>query len=163
MSRIPALLFLTMSLFALPARADWDAKLEAEEQAKREAAAREEQARKAEADAMLAAARAKADAAMMADKRKTAGAAAAGRSDAEVNRLYDAHRAEDRRSGRRVRGGSESPQLGRRRRRDEAGHRQIDAGAAIHVRRRTRGHGRGNGGEVRRGVMRSTWGVSAQW
>ena len=72
MSRIPALLFLTMSLFALPARADWDAKLEAEEQAKREAAAREEQARKAEADAMLAAARAKADAAMM-------------------NRLYDAH------------------------------------------------------------------------
>lgn len=91
MSRIPALLFLTMSLFALPARADWDAKLEAEEQAKREAAARKEQARKAEAEAMLAAARAKADAAMMADKRKTLGTAATGKSDADVNRLYDAH------------------------------------------------------------------------
>ena len=91
MSRTPTLLFLTLSLLAPPTHADWDAKLEAEEQAKREAAAREERARKAEADAMMAAARAKADAAMMAEKRKTLGSAAAGRSDAEVNRLYDAH------------------------------------------------------------------------
>lgn len=91
MSRITTLLLLTMSLSALPARADWDAKLEAEERAKREAAAREERARKAEADALLAAARAKANATMMADKRKTLGAAASGKSDAEVNRLYDAH------------------------------------------------------------------------
>lgn len=91
MSRTPTLLFLTLSLLALPAQADWDAQLEAEEQAKREAAAREERARKAEADAMMAAARAKAEAAIMADKRKTLGAAATGKSDAEVKRLYDAH------------------------------------------------------------------------
>ena len=91
MFRIPSLLFLTLSLLALPARADWDAKLEAEEQAKREAAAREERARKAEADAAMTAARAKARAAIMADKRKTLGAAANGKSDADVNRLYDAH------------------------------------------------------------------------
>ena len=90
MFRIPSLLFLTLSLLALPARADWDAKLEAEEQAKREAAAREERARKAEADAAMTAARAKARAAIMADKRKTLGAAANGKSDADVNRLYDA-------------------------------------------------------------------------
>ncbi|HQW80978.1 MAG: hypothetical protein IPF83_07560 [Rhodanobacteraceae bacterium] len=93
MSMIRVLL-LSMSLSLVvttPCRADWDAKLEAEEQAKREASIREEQVRKAEADAMMAAARAKMDAQITAEKRKTLGTAAQGKSDAEVARRYDAH------------------------------------------------------------------------
>lgn len=78
-------------LAALPVHADWDAKAEAERQAQREAEQREERARQAKAEAAKAAAIAQANAAIMADKRKTLGATADGKSDAEVNRLYDAH------------------------------------------------------------------------
>lgn len=96
MSRTLNTLMLSMSLIVVlsaapSARADWDAKAEAERQAKHDAEARDQRARKAKADAALAAARAKANAAIMADKRKTLGPAANGKSDAEVNRLYDAH------------------------------------------------------------------------
>lgn len=96
MSGCPKLLLSSIALSAtllaaLPVHADWDAKAEAERQAQREAEQREERARQAKAEAAKAAAIAQANAAIMADKRKTLGAAANGKSDADVNRLYDAH------------------------------------------------------------------------
>jgi hypothetical protein len=78
-------LFLGVSYVA----ADYDPALEAQEAAERAAAQRAEQARKAEADKIMAQARAKQEAALMQDKRKQLGSAAVGKSDAEVNRLYD--------------------------------------------------------------------------
>ncbi|MEI8571857.1 hypothetical protein U737_20915 [Methylomonas sp. LW13] len=70
--------------------ADWDPELEAQEQAQREATQRAEQAKQREAQKMIDAANAKANQEMMDSKRKNLGAAAKGKSDAEVNRLYDA-------------------------------------------------------------------------
>ena len=74
---------------AAPAFADWDPELEAREQAERDARAREDAARQREADRIRQQAEAKANAGIMAEKRKYVGAAANGKSDAEVNRLYD--------------------------------------------------------------------------
>lgn len=68
---------------ALPAAADWDARLEAEEAAKRRAEQREDAQRRAAADRQRAAAEQK----MM---RGSLGKEAQGKSDAEVKRLYDA-------------------------------------------------------------------------
>ncbi len=73
----------------LPAFADWDPELEAQEQREREAAAREQAARDAAAQKMKREAEAKYRAEQLADKRKYLGAAANGKSDAEVDRLYD--------------------------------------------------------------------------
>ncbi|WP_445367891.1 hypothetical protein ACH5Y9_24285 [Methylomonas sp. BW4-1] len=70
--------------------ADWDPELEAQEQAQREATQRAEQAREREAQKMVDEANAKGNREMMDSKRKNLGAAAKGKSDAEVNRLYDA-------------------------------------------------------------------------
>ncbi|PKD38923.1 hypothetical protein CWO84_17900 [Methylomonas sp. Kb3] len=70
--------------------ADWDPELEAQEQAKREATQRAEQVKQREAQKMIDAANAKGNQEMMDSKRKNLGAAAKGKSDAEVNRLYDA-------------------------------------------------------------------------
>lgn len=81
--------FLSLCLFAFQASADYDPALEAEEAAARAAAAREEQARKAEADRITAEATAKHNAMVMQDKREYLGQQAVGKSDAEVNRLYD--------------------------------------------------------------------------
>lgn len=70
--------------------ADWDPELEAREQAQREAAQRAEEAKQRQVDEMMRDANAKANAGIMAEKRKYVGAAANGKSDAEVTRLYDA-------------------------------------------------------------------------
>ena len=69
--------------------ADYDPALEAQEAAAQAAAERAEQERKAETDRIMAQARAKQDAAVMQDKRKHLGNVAVGKSDAEVNRMYD--------------------------------------------------------------------------
>lgn len=68
--------------------ADWDYEAEAREQRERAAAAREQAARDAAAKKIRDEAEAKANAQVMAEKRKYVGAAAKGRSDAEVDRLY---------------------------------------------------------------------------
>lgn len=91
MKRIVLVLFLSCTSIAQPCLADWDAKAEAERQAKKEEAARKEQERKAQADALKNSALAKAQGEIQAQKRKTLGAAANGKSDAEVDRMYDAH------------------------------------------------------------------------
>lgn len=72
------------------AHADWDPELEAQEQREREAAARERAAREAEGQRIKQEALAKAHAQDMARKRDYLGAEAKGKSEAEVNRLYDA-------------------------------------------------------------------------
>jgi hypothetical protein len=95
--------FLAMGLLSLmtatQAHADWDPELEAQERAKYEAAQREQAARDAAAAKIRREAEAKAHAAMIADKRKYVGAAAQGKSDAEVERLYDQKVAEKTREG----------------------------------------------------------------
>jgi hypothetical protein len=89
-----------MSLLAVGhAYADWDAEGEAREQRAREAEAREQAARDAAAAKIKRDAEAKANAGIMAEKRKYVGAAAAGKSDAEVNRLYDQKQAQTARDG----------------------------------------------------------------
>ncbi|MGE0666809.1 MAG: hypothetical protein AB7O49_09660 [Sphingomonadales bacterium] len=88
MKRIVAVVLLSI-LAAGQVHADWDPELEAREQRAREAAAREQAARDAEAKKLKDAAEAKAHANIMAEKRRYVGAAAAGKSDAEVARLYD--------------------------------------------------------------------------
>ena len=82
---------LTLSLFlgVSYVSADYDPAQEAQEAAAQAAAARAEQERNAEADRIMAQARAKQDAAVMQDKRKNLGNVAVGKSDAEVNRMYD--------------------------------------------------------------------------
>lgn len=74
--------------------ADMDLELEKREQAAREAAKQAEQAKQQEMQRLKKEAETKANAAMnqqmMDTKRKALGAAANGKSDAEVNRLYDA-------------------------------------------------------------------------
>jgi hypothetical protein len=88
MNRVIVLMLLT--IFNTNAPADWDPELEAQEQAQREATQRAEQARAREAQKMLDEANAKANREMLDSKRKNLGAAAKGKSDAEVNSLYDA-------------------------------------------------------------------------
>ncbi|WP_026603254.1 hypothetical protein [Methylomonas sp. 11b] len=88
MNRVIVLMLLT--IFNTNAPADWDPELEAQEQAQREATQRAEQARAREAQKLINEANAKANREMMGSKRKNLGAAAKGKSDAEVNRLYDA-------------------------------------------------------------------------
>ncbi|MDX8128168.1 hypothetical protein QLH52_12805 [Methylomonas sp. OY6] len=88
MNRVILLMLLT--IFNPNALADWDPELEAQEQAQREATQRAEQAREREAQKMVDEANAKGNREMMDSKRKNLGAAAKGKSDAEVNRLYDA-------------------------------------------------------------------------
>jgi len=87
--RILTVLVLSLFIGVSYVSADYDAALEAEEAAARAAAARVDQERKAEAGRMMAEIKAKQDAEVMADKRKHLGSAAVGKSDAEVNRLYD--------------------------------------------------------------------------
>lgn len=73
-----------------PAWADWDPELEAREQAEHAAAQRAEQEKQREMQKIHSEAEAKAHKSIMDSKRQTVGAAANGKSDAEVNRLYDA-------------------------------------------------------------------------
>jgi hypothetical protein len=89
MKRFSMLIFLTV-FYSANTLADWDPELEAQEQAQREATQRAEQAKQREVQKMLGDANAKANSEMMDNKRKNLGAAAKGKSDAEVNRLYDA-------------------------------------------------------------------------
>lgn len=81
-------------LTGAPAFADMDLELEKREQAARDAAKQAEQAKQREMQRLKKEAEVKANAAMnahmMDTKRKALGAAASGKSDAEVNRLYDA-------------------------------------------------------------------------
>lgn len=84
-------LLVLMTLFIAPVyvTADYDAALEAEEAAQRAASQREAQRQKAEADRMKADAMAKFHAQDMAQKRKHIGSLADGKSDAEVQKIYD--------------------------------------------------------------------------
>lgn len=77
------------------AYADWDYEMEAREKAARDAEAREQAAKEAEAAKIAKAAHDKANAGIMAEKRKYVGAAANGKSDAEVTRLYDEKQARE--------------------------------------------------------------------
>jgi hypothetical protein len=74
---------------AAPAHADYDPELEAQERAEAEAYRREQQAREREVMQAHAEAQRKAQQALMQDKRRRLGAAAQGKSDAEVERLYN--------------------------------------------------------------------------
>lgn len=88
----------TVALLALlagaPASADYDPAEEAREKAQRDAAQRAEQQKQQEMQRQKRDAEAKYNAAVSAEtmksRRKALGAAADGKSDAEVNRLYDA-------------------------------------------------------------------------
>jgi hemolysin activation/secretion protein len=88
----------TVALLALlgsaPASADYDAAEEAREKAQRDASQRAEQQKQQEMQRQKREAEAKYNAAVSAEtmksRRKTLGAAADGKTDAEVNRLYDA-------------------------------------------------------------------------
>ena len=77
-------------LTATAALADYDAALEAREQAQREAAQKAEREKQRQAEKMKSDANAKYNKELMDSKRKTLGAAAQGKSDAEVDKLYDA-------------------------------------------------------------------------
>lgn len=74
---------------ASEAYADWDPELEARERAKYEAMQRESARKDAEAQRIKREAEAKVHAAHIAEKRKYVGADANGKSDAEVERLYE--------------------------------------------------------------------------
>lgn len=89
MKRVIAMALLSV-LAAGQAYADWDPEMEAQEQREREAAARERAARDAEAQRIKQEALAKVHAQEMARKREYLGTEASGKSEAEVNRLYDA-------------------------------------------------------------------------
>ena len=84
-----ALVLLCLFAVVAPVLADYDPVLEAEEEAKRVAAAREARAREAEAAAIKKRYEAEAHKRIMDDKRKTLGSAANGKSEAEINALYD--------------------------------------------------------------------------
>ena len=83
-------LILISVLSSVDAVGDWDPEFEAQEQAKYEAQQRAEAQKKQETQKQLDAAQAQFNQEIMASKRETLGAAANGKSDAEVNRLYDA-------------------------------------------------------------------------
>ena len=74
--------------------ADYDPVLEAQEQAARQAAEAKRAAQEQEAARMCAAAESKAQAELMASYRKSLGAAATGKSDAEVMQLMQARQQE---------------------------------------------------------------------
>lgn len=94
MKALVTVLLLSMAVVT-PVLADYDAALEAREQAQREAEARAEAARQRENQRLKAAAQAKFDTGVMAEKRKSLGAAAKGKSDAEVSAMFDAKIARD--------------------------------------------------------------------
>ena len=77
-------------LTSMSAWADWDPALEAREQAQREAAQKAERDKQRQIQKMQSDANAKYNKELMDSKRKTLGAAAQGKSDAEVSKLYDA-------------------------------------------------------------------------
>jgi hypothetical protein len=84
------LLAITLGLALIaPAYADYDPELEAQERAEAEAQRRERQAYEQEMQKRHADAERQAQQALMQDKRRRLGAAAQGKSDAEVSRLYD--------------------------------------------------------------------------
>jgi len=83
MKRLLLSIFLSLPILNSICHADYDAALEAREDAKRQAAQAEAAKQKARTDAMVQAAQAKAE-------REYIGTAANGKSDAEVHRLYSA-------------------------------------------------------------------------
>src|SRR5215470_19245299 len=81
----------TLLLFAATAAfADYDAVQEARDKAQHDATQRAQQQKQQEAQQLKQDLNAKANADVMQSKRKALGTAADGKSDAEVNRLYDA-------------------------------------------------------------------------
>ncbi|BBL60204.1 hypothetical protein [Methylomonas koyamae] len=82
--------------------ADWDPELEAKAAAERAAAQRAEQARQQQAQHMLDAAKAKAEREVMNGKRKALGAAVQEKSDAEVDRLYQARTRQNQQEAERL-------------------------------------------------------------
>lgn len=88
--QIRVLLAAFLLLTATAALADYDAALEAREQAQREAAQKAEREKQRQAEKMKSDANAKYNKELMDSKRKTLGAAAQGKSDAEVDKIYDA-------------------------------------------------------------------------
>ncbi|MDD2770230.1 MAG: hypothetical protein PHT19_16010 [Methylococcus sp.] len=89
MHRILALVF-SATLIAAKASADWDPELEAREEAERVAAQRAEQEKQQQIHKLIDEANAKANKSVVDARRKSLGAAANGKSDTEVNRLYEA-------------------------------------------------------------------------
>lgn len=87
--RALTVLLLSLVLGVSYVAADYDPELEAQEAAARAAEARADQQKKEEAQRIMAQAKAKHNAAIIQDKRERLGQAAVGKSDAEVNRLYD--------------------------------------------------------------------------
>ena len=85
----PLALLLALAANA-PALADREREMTPQERAQLEAEQRAERERIAENERIKKEAQNKADSAMMTEKRKYVGAAAKGKSDAEVNALYDA-------------------------------------------------------------------------
>ena len=86
-----ALLFSVVLTLVTPlAHADWDAALEAKEAAAREAEAQKQAAQAAEVQRLQAAAMSKFEAEQTQSMRQSLGAAAQGKSDAEVKALYEA-------------------------------------------------------------------------
>lgn len=106
--------FVTLCLCGLavaPAFADWDAKLEAEEAARRQQAAAAERAKQAQAKAAL-------DAASLQAARAALGKEAVGKPDAEVRRLYDEKMKREQAAARKA--AAEAPQLAARAQKIEA-------------------------------------------
>ncbi len=89
LKRFGTAILLTMLAIG-PAVADYDAAMEAREQAQREAARKAAAQKQREVDQQRAAAKAKQDSMMLAEKRKALGPAANGKADAEIDQLYDA-------------------------------------------------------------------------
>jgi hypothetical protein len=87
---------LLLALAVGPVWADSDPEMEREERLALEREQAAERARQAELAQMKRDAQAKYDAAVVADKRKRLGAAANGKSDAEVNRMFEADQAQKR-------------------------------------------------------------------
>jgi len=98
-----ALLFSVVLTLVTPlAHADWDAALEAKEAAAREAEAQKQAAQAAEVQRLQAAAMSKFEAEQTQSMRQSLGAAAQGKSDAEVKALYDARNKAARAEGERA-------------------------------------------------------------
>jgi chemosensory pili system protein ChpA (sensor histidine kinase/response regulator) len=99
-----ALLFsVVLTLVSPLAHADWDAALEAKEAAAREAEAQKQAAQAAEVQRLQAAAMSKFEAEQTQSMRQSLGAAAQGKSDAQVKALYDAQNKAAQAEGERVR------------------------------------------------------------
>ena len=93
--KILAPLFVVLMLGHEAVFADWDPALEAREQAKRDLEARKDAEQERQAQQMKRDAQAKVDVGVMQSKRDTLGAVAKGKSDAEVNALYEARIKQD--------------------------------------------------------------------